>query len=76
LAWYLEMMAVNLDMQILMERVKMPETEMIRNILHMCEAYLNYRCHFLKVGVNLIDIETQACNIFEWSDCSIYKNDC
>ena len=24
LAWYLEMMAVNLDMQILMERVKMP----------------------------------------------------
>merc|ERR1711915_54131 len=76
LAWYLEMMAVNLDMQLLMDRIKKPETEKIRNILHMCDAYLNYRCHFLREGINLIDIETQACNNFEWSDCSIYKNDC
>ena len=43
LTWYLEMLVVNPDMQKLMARVGMQETITIRDQLHQCEAYLDYR---------------------------------
>ena len=43
LAWFLEMWTINTDMQLLVERMMSPATERIRDHLHTCPAYLNYR---------------------------------
>ena len=43
LSWYLEMLVVNPDMQKLMAEVRKQETITIRDQLHQCEAYLDYR---------------------------------
>jgi len=43
LTWYLEMLVVNPDMQKLMARVGIQDTITIRDQLHQCEAYLDYR---------------------------------
>ena len=43
LAWFLEMWTINTDMQLLVERLMALETEHIRDALHSCPAYLNYR---------------------------------
>ena len=43
LVWFLEMWTINTDMQLLVERLMAPETEHIRDALHSCPAYLNYR---------------------------------
>ena len=43
LAWFLEMWTINTDMQLLVERLMMEETEHIRDHLHTCTAYLNFR---------------------------------
>ena len=43
LAWFLEMWTINIDMQLVVERMMSPATERIRDQLHNCSAYLNYR---------------------------------
>ena len=43
LAWFLEMWTINADMQMVVERMMSPATERIRDHLHTCPAYLNYR---------------------------------
>ena len=43
LAWFLEMWTINVDMQLVVERMMSPATERIRDHLHTCPAYLNYR---------------------------------
>ena len=43
LAWFLEMWTLNTDMQLLVERLMAAETEHIRDHLHTCPAYINYR---------------------------------
>ena len=75
LAWFLEMWTINVDMQLVVERMMSPATERIRDHLHTCPAYLNYRlaprggshltsdlsrCHFLCQCVDLIDLETRG----------------
>ena len=56
LAWYLEMVVVNDDMQALVDRIKQPDTEHIRDKLHQCEPYLNYRYQaYLQIQEKLSD---------------------
>ena len=43
LSWYVEMLAVNPDMQVMEERLEQKTTETIRDQLHTCEKYLLYR---------------------------------
>ena len=43
LAWFLELWTINEDMQLVVERMMSPATERIRDHLHSCPAYLNYR---------------------------------
>ena len=43
LAWFLEMWAINPDMIKLMEKVTSGQVELIRDKLHQCIPYLNYR---------------------------------
>ena len=43
LAWYLEMLAVNPDMRVMVERLEQKTTETIRDQLHTSEKYLLYR---------------------------------
>ena len=43
LAWYLEMLAVNPDMRVMVERLEQKTTETIRDQLHTFEKYLLYR---------------------------------
>jgi len=76
LSWYLEMLVVNPDMQKLMAEVRKQETITIRDQLHQCDAYLDYRCHFINAGIDLTNIEKQACDLFGWEGkCGIYEED-
>jgi len=76
LSWYLEMLVVNPDMQKLMAQVRRQNTIAIRDQLHQCEAYLDYRCHFINAGIDLTNIEKQACDLFGWEGkCGIYEED-
>jgi hypothetical protein len=86
LFWFLEQYAINPDMQLLigrqgekysycfiivtMLRLQAKSTENIRDHLHTCEEYMNYRCWFIGEGIELVQLEEKGCSFLEWTDCS------
>merc|ERR1739838_104178 len=70
LAWFLEQYAINPDMQTLIARLQSKGSENIRDHLHTCEAYLNYRCWFIGEDIDLVSLEEKGCSFLGWSDCT------
>ena len=61
LAWFLEMWTINTDMQLVVERMMSPATERIRDHLHTCPAYLNYRLEGRREEGGGIAVSAQIC---------------
>jgi len=73
LFWFLEQLAINPDMQLLISRLQDQGSENVRNDLHACKAYLDYRCWFIGEGIDLVSLEEKGCSFLEWSECTSPK---